>query len=110
MESEPEPARSTEEPDVVVGTAGASAEREHERRKKERDTGVGEAHPRLGGLILALSDDPQSTRAWAVGGRGEELLGQRLDGPAEHGFRVLRDRRIPVSPVITLARHAQRLR
>lgn len=93
--TEPESVPPKEEPDVVVGTAGASAEREHERRKNKRETGVGEANPRLGGLILALSDDPQSTKAWAVGGRGEELLGQRLDGPAEPGFRVLYDRRIP---------------
>ena len=32
------------------------------------------------------------------------------EGLAEHGVRVLHDRRIPVSAVITSARHAQRLR
>ena len=95
MESEPEPEPPTEEPDVVVGAAGASAQREYERRKNERETRIRDAHPRLGGVLLALSDDPQSTRAWAVGARGEELLGRRLDGLAERGVRVLHDRRIP---------------
>ncbi len=94
--SEPEPApQPTDEPDVVVGAAGASAQREYERRKSKRKTGIREAHPHLGGLILALSDDPQSTKAWAAGARGEELLGQRLNGLAERGIRVLHDRRIP---------------
>jgi hypothetical protein len=93
---EPEPELALlEEPDVVVGTAGSSARREHERRKNKRETGIREAHPRLGGVILALFDDPQSTKAWAVGARGEELLGQRLNGLAEHGVKVLHDRRIP---------------
>jgi len=49
----------------------------------------------LGGLILAVSDEPQSTTAWARGAKGEELLGQRLDGLAVQGVRVLHDRRIP---------------
>jgi len=93
---EPEPARQpTAEPGVVVGAAGASAQREYERRKDKRETGIREAHRHLGGLILALSDDPQSTKAWAAGARGEELLGQRLNGLAERGIRVLHDRRIP---------------
>jgi len=94
--SEPQPApQPTDEPDVVVGAAGASAQREYERRKDKRETGIREAHPHLGGLILALSYDPQSTKAWAVGARGEELLGQRLNGLAARGIRVLHDRRIP---------------
>ena len=108
-ESEPAP-QPTDEPQVVVGAAGASAQREYERRKDKRKSAIREARPHLGRLILALSDDPQSTKAWAVSARGEELLGPRLDGLAEHGVRVLHDRRIPVSSVITSARHAQRLR
>ena len=77
--SPPEPEHpgqpTTEEPtEMVTGRAGASARREHQRRKDKREDGVRQAHPHLGGLILALSDDPQSTQAWAVGARGEELL------------------------------------
>ena len=96
LEPEPEPpCPPAEVPDVVVGTAGASAQREYERRTTKRATRIRDAHPRLGGVILALSDDPQSTKAWSVGARGEELLGRRLDGLAEYGVLVLHDRRIP---------------
>ena len=96
----PEPEHSgqptTEEPaEIFRGTAGASARREHQRRKDKREAGIRQAHPHLGGLILALSDDPQSTQAWAVGARGEELLARRLDTLADEGVRLLHDRRIP---------------
>lgn len=80
---------------VETGAAGASARREYERRAAKRETRIREAHPRLGGLILALSDEPQSTTAWARGAKGEELLGQRLDALRDRGVRVLHDRRIP---------------
>jgi hypothetical protein len=80
---------------IDPGTAGASAQREFDRRKNKRETRIREAHPHLGGLILALSDEPQSTKAWSTGARGEELLGRRLDGLAGTDVRVLHDRRIP---------------
>jgi len=79
------------------GVAGASAQREYERRKAKRGDRVRDAHPVMGGFWLAITDDPQSTKAWATGARGEELLGQRLDGLAERGVHVLHDRRIPGS-------------
>jgi hypothetical protein len=50
----------------------------------------------LGGLILALSDDPQSTVAWRQGAVGEELMARHLDELPD-SFRVLHDRRIPGS-------------
>jgi len=81
--------------DVVAGSAGASAQREYERRKAKREERIRTAHPKLGGLIFVVSDEPQSTTAWATGARGEELLGKRLDGLAGQGVRVLHDRRIP---------------
>ena len=84
-----------EPPDVVAGSAGASALREYERRRAKREDRIRTAHPKLGGFILAVSDEPQSTIAWATGARGEELLGKRLDGLAGQGVRVLHDRRIP---------------
>lgn len=77
------------------GTAGSSARREHERRKAAREERIRRNHPRIGGLLLALSDDPQSTRAWASGAAGEERLGQRLDALAGPLVRVLHDRRVP---------------
>jgi hypothetical protein len=81
--------------DVEAGVPGASARREFERRKSKREMRVRTKHPRLGGLILALGDDPQSTKAWDVGALGEERLGNRLNEIASETLRVLHDRRIP---------------
>lgn len=89
------PAGHAHEAPVVAGSAGASAQREYERRKAKREERVRSAHPRIGGFLLALSDEQQSTVAWAAGARGEELLGKRLDGLVARGVRVLHDRRIP---------------
>lgn len=80
---------------VDSGTAGASARREYERRRTKREERIRARHPRLGGLILALSDDPQSTTAWDKGALGEERLGHRLDELASDTLRLLHDRRVP---------------
>ena len=88
-------AESSVEVPVASGTAGASARREHERRVAKRDARIRAAYPRLGGLILAVSDEPQSIRAWERGAVGEEKLARSLDGLIERGVRVLHDRRIP---------------
>ena len=84
-----------EQSEVFAGVAGASAQREYERRKNKREARIREAYPRMGGLILALSDDPQSTKAWATGAQGEERLGRQLDSLVGDGVHVLHDRRIP---------------
>jgi hypothetical protein len=89
------PEQGTEPFEVSTGTAGASAKREYERRKDRRETRIRDRHPHLGGLILAVSAEPQSTQAWATGARGEEVLGQRLDTLSGRGVHVLHDRRIP---------------
>lgn len=90
-ELEVEPDSAAEE----YGTAGASAQREYERRKTRREEQIRARHPKLGGLILALSDEPQSTKAWASGAKGEVELGTRLDKQASESIAVLHDRRIP---------------
>lgn len=46
---------------------------------------------------MALSDDPQATRAWDIGALGEERLGRRFNELASDSLRVLHDRRIPGS-------------
>ena len=86
---------STDPTEVSAGIAGASARREFERRKSRREVRIRTAHPKLGGLILAVSSDPHSTQAWATGAVGEERLGARLDGLVSPTFQVLHDRRIP---------------
>jgi hypothetical protein len=76
---------------IDVGVAGRSARQEHERRAAKREVAVRERWgDRIGGVVLALTDEPQSTRAWAVGARGEEKLAKALDG-----FSMLHDRRVP---------------
>ena len=85
----------TEGAGLDVGTAGASARREFERRKAGREQRIRAAHPKVGGLILALSRDPQSTTAWAIGATGEERLGKSLDLLVSPPCQVLHDRRVP---------------
>jgi hypothetical protein len=85
-------------PEVVdpdPGVPGASARREFERRAAKREARIREVHPKLGGLIHAVTDDPQSTRAWNTGAIGEERLGGRLNELSTDTLRVLHDRRIP---------------
>ena len=83
-----------EQPEIEAGTGGGSARREYDRRPVRREERIRERHPRLGGLILALTDEPQSTQAWERGAIGEELLAKRLSELPEP-TRVLNDRRIP---------------
>jgi len=80
---------------VPAGTPGASARREFQRRSDARDSRIRTNHPVVGGLLLAVTDDPQSTKAWAVGARGEERLGALLNAVADDNTHVLHDRRIP---------------
>lgn len=64
---------------IDVGTPGASLRQEHERRHDKREAQIRGAHPKLGGLILALSSDPASTTAFAKGAAGEEALAASLE-------------------------------
>jgi Nuclease-related domain len=56
-----------------------------------------ERHPRLGKLILAVSDEPQAERSWGKGAVGEEALGAKLNKLASERRVMLHDRRIPGS-------------
>lgn len=84
----------TDTSNAIAGTAGASARREHDRRRESRERRIRAEHPKLGGLILALSGDPQSTKSWEQGAIGEELMSQRL-ADLPDSFQILHDRRIP---------------
>jgi hypothetical protein len=90
---EPEPTPETSD-GIQGGVAGGSAQREYERRRDRREQKVLGRHPRIGRLILAVTDDPQSTTAWAQGARGEQQLGASLDANVPSGSVVLHDRRI----------------
>jgi hypothetical protein len=92
----PPPPATPESTAIDLGQAGASAQAEFARRHDKREARIRTAHPRVGGLILALTDDPQSTRAWASGAAGERRFGAAM---AELGDAViaLHDRRVPGS-------------
>ncbi|WP_239070239.1 nuclease-related domain-containing protein [Cellulomonas chitinilytica] len=78
-----------------IGNAGASAQREHDRRATKREDRIRAAHPRLAGMILALTEEPQSSRAWSAGAKGEQVVARSLAKWSRDHVRVLHDRRIP---------------
>jgi Nuclease-related domain len=96
---------AVQEVDVVADTAGraldrgvpgASARRRYERLHTAREQRARDKFGRFGGVYLALTNDPQSTVAWAQGSRGERLLGEYLEKiQDEEVVVVLHDRRIP---------------
>jgi hypothetical protein len=78
------------------GEAGASARRKYERLHERREKQARDRLGRLSGIYLALTDDPQSTRAWGVGSSGERSLGAYLDTlNDDKSLIVLHDRRVP---------------
>lgn len=90
----PSVAAVADPPPIDTGVAGASVRREYERRKTAREDRIRSRFGgRLGGVVLALTDDPHSTRAWATGARGEEKLAEALK--SIDGLRALHDRRVP---------------
>jgi hypothetical protein len=83
-------------PALDRGVPGASARRRYERLHTPREQRARDKFGRLGGVYLALTNDPQSTAAWALGSRGERLLGEYLEKiQDEEVVVVLHDRRIP---------------
>lgn len=85
-------------PPVQSGVAGRSAHAEGNRRLTARERRIRERFPRIGGLILALTEPPQTTRVWAQGAVGERKVADRLAKPASaDSIVVLHDRRVPGS-------------
>jgi hypothetical protein len=62
------------DPDIDLGTAGASGRREYERRRANREAKTRDEHPHIGGLLLKLKEQPQHEKAWETGAAGEEAL------------------------------------
>ena len=79
------------------GTAGASARAQGQRRSQKREARVRAKHPRIGGFLLAVSDDPTTTKVWAQGAVGEERIGAFLEESRSKGIEVLHDRQVPGS-------------
>ena len=87
---------SAEEQPVLEGHAGAGALREYDRRHQRREQHARKTLGSFGVLLARIIKEPQSTRSWQQGGRGEVRTGERL---AKHldgcSVRLLHDRRIP---------------
>lgn len=82
-------------PAIDPGVAGRSARTEHDRRAAKRDARITERWGSgfVAKVIRAVTDEPQSTRAWAIGAAGEEKLVAELAKVPE--LRILNDRRVP---------------
>ncbi len=74
-------------PTLSPSDAGGSAQAEYERRHRKREERLDARWGRFAGVAKFLSDDPQSTKAWARGAQGERRL-------AAHLTRVLGDRAV----------------
>lgn len=94
------PAPRLAEPDrpaIASGAAGGSAQAEYERRKSRREARIRTSHPRIGGLLLAMTSEPKSTTVWASGAEGERRVAARLVELCGDDVLLLHDRRIPLS-------------
>ncbi len=80
---------------VRPAVAGASARREADRQRTKREAQVRSQHPRIGGLVLALTAESRSTANWATGAEGEEKVGATLDALVPAGVVSLHDRLRP---------------
>ena len=90
---------STFAPPPVIdhGTGGVSARHEYERRqqKHERQIEAKWGTGRIGRIAKFMSDEPQSTIAWAKGAEGERRLARRLNDDLADIAIVLHDRKVP---------------
>ena len=88
-------------PDTVQGSpasaAGASAQLMYEQKHRRREAEIDQKWGRLSGVVKFLSDDPQSTTAWAKGSDGERKLAAHLVRTVGDRAVMLHDRRIPGS-------------
>ncbi len=87
--------RSDSGDDIDLGTAGGSAMGEYQRRHRDREERIRERWGRLAGLVLALSEDPQSTRAWKRGSIGETKVAKTMAMLDRDDIVVLHDRGVP---------------
>ena len=78
-----------------MSAAGGSAHQEYLRRHQRRESQIERKWGPLSGVVKFLSDDPQSTRAWAKGSEGERKLAAHLVRSIGDRAIILHDRRIP---------------
>jgi hypothetical protein len=80
--------------DVDRGTPGGSLLRICERRRANHERRIRGQHPRLGGLILALTDEPATTTNFRGGARAEAWVAQRLHERVGPEVELLFNRRL----------------
>lgn len=79
------------------GNPGASARREHFQRKRLQEARMRQRHSKLGGLLLAVPDEPQHESAWERGAQGEELVAGALVKRCRPDVHVFHDLAMPGS-------------
>jgi hypothetical protein len=79
---------------VPASAAGGSLQRTYEARRATREAAARSAHPRLGGLLLAVSREPSSTAAFARGAAGERRLAAELEESCATRVLFLHNRRL----------------
>jgi len=79
----------------AMSAAGGSARQEYLRRRTKRESQIDEKWGALSGVVKFLSDEPQSTKAWAKGSQGEQRLAAHLVKALGDKVVMLHDRRIP---------------
>ena len=82
---------------IEPGDPGRSAREEHDRRHAKRQAQIEQkwGTGRLGKVAKLLSDDPQTTKAWAAGASGEERVAQVLHDRLGDSAVLLHDRKVP---------------
>jgi len=90
----PEPGTPSVPRQIDRGVGGRSALAEYERRAAKRDAAITERWGTgfAAKVVRALSAEPQSTRAWAIGAAGEEKLAAEL--ATVSSLQVLNDRKV----------------
>jgi Nuclease-related domain len=84
------------EPPLECGRAGASLDAQHERRKRNRERRTREAHPHIGGLLLAMRSAPQHEVAFSRGANAERAVADSLaNRTGDSPVVVLHNRRKP---------------
>lgn len=81
----------------IRGVPGGSARREYQRRRANDEARIRRRWGPLGGVAVALSDEKQTTRAWAQGAAGEQALGNFLNRLASDEVALLHDCGVPGS-------------
>lgn len=77
--------------------AGGSARMMFQQKHQSRESRIDRTWGPLSGVVKFLSDDPQSTKAWAKGSEGERKLAAYLHRTVGDRSVMLHDRRIPGS-------------